>query len=660
MTPDKQVSPVIRISQGERDASARATHLQAATWKFLVTTNERKYMPSTTNFKRIALVAVAALGLGLLNSAPSQALFSGAAGSQLTVTVVNGTGSLGGSASDTTTAGTVSVTGLALAATDSYTIEATKKSAPSTIALSAAPALKFTLIDTASATGATLVSGRNDSDTTTMRATGPVGSGVTLVPLSVSDSSTLNKTVDSFTAVSAVADGINTYVNAKWYAFQESATGTRVEGSYVYTLIITPNSTTANGGAGTPQIVDITITVAALASSSLVASPTYSTLYIGNATTDTADEALSLVSTASNDASGYLNLTLKNASNAANARESVTITTTAGLVGNSDVKGRSVVLKNAAGLNSYGIYPDGATGTATITVSTPSVTFATKTVNFYAAAASKLTATVATPRLALGSNSDVVRIAATDAAGNPWTGTAYIYASTAADALIAGSNSTPVACGYDANDKRQECPITGNLVGKAKMKIIDASTVALATATSNEVEVEVRQSIPATVKISFDKATYVPNERARIYVSAFDSSGVLLPAGTYATLLASGGITANAALSFIGSTTTSDSLTSTSHKTLANSSSTTGATPGAAVYTVYMPAAGGVVTLSATGGTQLPVAGQVALTASATVTDSGAAALAAVTALATTVASLKTLITTLTNLVLKIQKKVKA
>jgi len=78
------------------------------------------------------------------------------------------------------------------------------------------------------------------------------------------------------------------------------------------------------------------------------------------------------------------------------------------------------------------------------------------------------------------------------------------------------------------------------------------------------------------------------------------------------------------------------------------------------VYTVYMPSAGGTVTLSATGGTGLPVSARVAVTASATVTDSGAAALAAVNALATTVASLRTLITTLTNLVLKIQKKVKA
>jgi hypothetical protein len=78
------------------------------------------------------------------------------------------------------------------------------------------------------------------------------------------------------------------------------------------------------------------------------------------------------------------------------------------------------------------------------------------------------------------------------------------------------------------------------------------------------------------------------------------------------------------------------------------------------LYTVYMPFSGGTVSVTATGGASLPASGQVAVTATATVTDSAASALAAVNALATTVASLKTLITTLTNLVLKIQKKVKA
>ena len=128
----------------------------------------------------------------------------------------------------------------------------------------------------------------------------------------------------------------------------------------------------------------------------------------------------------------------------------------------------------------------------------------------------------------------------------------------------------------------------------------------------------------------------------------------------FANLFASGGITTASALSFAGSTTTADSLTAVAITTSATASATTGARAGSMMYTVYMPAAGGTVKLTATGGTTLPVAARVEVTASATITDSGAAALAAVTALATTVASLKTLITTLTNLVLKIQKKVKA
>jgi trimeric autotransporter adhesin len=75
---------------------------------------------------------------------------------------------------------------------------------------------------------------------------------------------------------------------------------------------------------------------------------------------------------------------------------------------------------------------------------------------------------------------------------------------------------------------------------------------------------------------------------------------------------------------------------------------------------VTMPNSGGSIKITAKGGSGLPAAGQVEVSATATVTDNAAAALAAVTALATTVASLRTLITTLTNLVLKIQKKVKA
>jgi hypothetical protein len=86
-------------------------------------------------------------------------------------------------------------------------------------------------------------------------------------------------------------------------------------------------------------------------------------------------------------------------------------------------------------------------------------------------------------------------------------------------------------------------------------------------------------------------------------------------------------------------------------------------TAGIKTYVVYMPSTPGLVTLKGTLVKAAPLAAAIqgtVVTASATVSDSGSAALAAVTALATTVASLRTLIVTLTNLVLKIQKKVKA
>jgi len=182
--------------------------------------------------------------MGLLSSAPSQAAFSGAAGSQLTVTTVAGTGSLTDSASDSTTAGTVTVSGFALANSDTFSIVTAKKSWPSTTSGSATPTLNLQFIDTATSTGPVVVSatvGGTQMSTTT-------------------DSST--------TVIASNAAAANTYIAAKLFAFQDSSTATpRVAGTYVYTIIATPFNA---GVAGTAQTTDITITVAALASSSLV------------------------------------------------------------------------------------------------------------------------------------------------------------------------------------------------------------------------------------------------------------------------------------------------------------------------------------------------------------------------------------------------------
>jgi len=609
-------------------------------------------MSTKTNFKRIALVVVAALGMGVLSSVPSQAAFSGTAGSQLTVTVANGTGSLTGSASDSTTAGTVAVTGLALTNSDSYTVTASIKSVPSTTSIANAPALVFTFIETStSSTAATQVEIINSAtETTTAKTSGAVGGAS-----ATQYQRTLNTTFDTGTVTSAKSGAANSYVYAKWYAFQDSITAKeRVAGTYTYTVIVTP--LTVAGGAGTAQTSDITITIAALASSSLVASAANSTAYIGTATAATSDTVLSGLATASDTPRGYIYVLLKNASAGTAARESVTITTTIGTVGDGNVRGRSVVLKyNDAGVN-YNVYADGTAGSGTITVTTPSVSFATKSVNFYAAAPATITATVLTDTLKAGANTGALGVKAVDANGIAWTGTLYVYSGTTG--TISNDASS---CSYDTTDARHECSITGVASGTASITVRDAATVATSTKASNAVTMTVNTASPASFKLAFDKATYAPGEKATLIVSVLDSAGKSVGDGqTFSNLFNASGLVTSVAPGNGSDAAFSTPAASVTIGSLAAASSIYSNTTPIKTYTFYMPSSGGKVEVSATGGASLPLAGQVKVTTSATVTDDAAAALAAVNALAATVASLRTLITTLTNLVLKIQKKVKA
>jgi len=420
-----------------------------------------------------------------------------------------------------------------------------------------------------------------------------------------------------------------------------SLSTTRTSGTYTYTIVVKTFETKPNVGlvATTTTTKDVSIVIAALASEDTVIAPGSSTAFIGTSTTATSDAVISALATASSTAKAYVRVRTYNANGDAKP-ESVTATISgAGLLSFGGISGGSLTIA-ADGDDNISVLSDGRAGTATITISTTTRTFPAKTMSFYAAAPKTLTASVVTPNLAVGSNTDTIRVTAVDASGVNWAGTVYIYASAAADAAIAGS-TTPAACTWSSTYQWHSCDITGTAAGTAKFKAIDAATVATATVTSNEVSAVVNANAVASVKLSFDKATYAPGERARIYVTPLDSAGKEIAAATFANLLATGGISTASALSYAGSTTTADSLTAVSITTKANSSSTSGAKAGSMEYTVYMPVAGGTVTISATGGSTLPVAARVAVSASATVTDSGAAALAAVSALATTVASLK-------------------
>ncbi|CAN2171179.1 hypothetical protein MCETOYE15_00056 [Candidatus Nanopelagicaceae bacterium] len=640
-------------------------------------------MSTKTTFKRIALVAVAALGLGVLSVAPSQAGVTG-----LTVTTAAGTGSI--NLSDSTTAATITVSGLidsgALNA-DSVTVAFITKD----VSANSSAVARLSFMDTTSgstiATPVLVSSAARGSYTAAKRTTKIADVDVFGNTIATSDS----KTAGNAFVISAAGA---TQFGAKFaLGLESTTTSVGTVGTYSYTVIVT----SYNGATLiATQTADVNIVVSALADASKTPSATYTTAFIGTSSAPTADAiGIAGAATASATPVGYIRVALKNAANGAGtAQDTVTVTVTGpGNVSDSTTTGKSLSAFKTGNVD-YTVLPDGTAGVATITITT-SITGQswTKTVTFYAKNAATITASVRSPIIKVGTNSGAVGVTAVDANGLNWTGKAYIVASSAADALIAGSD-TPVECAaWNATDGIR-CPISGVSAGTAKFKVIDAVSVATAKATSAEFSVTVSVATADKVKVEFDKATYAPFEKAIISVYPVDASGALLPSASYAGLLASGGITANQ--SFTGN---SDTLTATEFMTASASSSSSGAMFGKKIFTVYMPAQGDV-TISWTGGSLLPGANQVkgsttvsvvnnavdaatdaaneatdaanaatdAALAAADAADAATAAAQdasdAVAALSATVAklvaSLKAQITSLTNLVIKIQKKVKA
>ena len=627
-------------------------------------------MSTKTNFKRIALVAVAALGLGVLSSVPSQAEITG-----LTLTVVDGTATL--AKSDSTTAATITIAGL-IESADSITVEVVKKTTPTS---GPVPNLHFQNLDSNTPTGGIALT---DTQLVTAKVQAATAGGNILKrnpDVTPGFSDTALAVASANTTKVRYASNATLNMSQVLGLVLDSATA-RIAGTYTYTVVVkayNAGSTKMANAIGTQSFpdtqlsADVSIVVATPATSSTTPTATYSYVDISSNTgagnsagrADTTDSVISALATAGT-AAGSIFIGNRNADGGAStAKESITATVVgAGLVCTGTLASASAgscgkSLKVAAtGDYQFLLQADGTSGLSTITVSSSvSGISAVKTLNYYSVAAKTLTASILTPVLAIGANDSAVSVVASDSAGVSWAGQAYIYASAAADATaVGGSATTPVACSYSSSKAVHWCPITATAAGTGKFKVIDASTVALATATSNELTVKSSNATAATLKIAFNKASYAPGEIGQITITPLDASGADLAAVTLSSGLASGGVTSNLDLTYAGVAVTG--LTSSSITTSAYTGTALNA--GKKTFVFSAPMTGGTLTVTAKGGTSLPTAGQVTITASATITDNGAAALAAVTALATTVASLKTLITTLTNLVLKIQKKVKA
>ena len=649
-------------------------------------------MSTTTNFKRIALVAVAALGMGVLSSAPSQAAIGS---TSIVLTTTAGTAvadQATANQQDSATGALVAIQFLASTAnTDSVTVELAAKSKP-TVGSSYPKAL-IQLVDTANATALTAV--RMDSRVAAAGAqtSNPQLAGATGIPLITLTSAWT--TTDSGTGAVISTPTANTYAGARFRVFLDTAT-TRVAGSYVYTVIVTPYESSMTATTASVKTIDVTIVVGSTTAAG-VASSAYSFAGMVQAAAwgdniaaalNYIDSTVSVASTAGSTVRAVVRVGLRISDGSATAQETVTVVMSRGLSGNvsGTAIGKSVSYAYTTAVKDTGyldvfIYSDGTAGEATIDISTPTIAFTQKKITFFSTTISKLAVVLGAPTLKVGSNTmtaaavGTVWVKATDANGNIVTSPATGYGVFAYSADTAIVSDTATTCTYSSTTTYYHCSLTGLTAGTVIITIGNVATgIGNATVKGDKtVSVTVQSKGAATLSLTFDKASYAPGDRGFIYISAKDADGKQIPQQTVANLISSAGIVVK-----------QGSITGAGNAALTTSLSTTG--PALAVrvaavdtcdtqatgiavncITFIAPTAGGTIEITATGGAGLPAAGQVAVTAKATVTDAtsaalaaASAALAAVQALAITVASLKTLITTLTNLVLKIQKKVKA
>ena len=605
-------------------------------------------MSTKTNFKRIALIAVASLGLGILSSVPSQAAVNA---DSLTIKNTNGvtTSEFAVANGDTITAQTSARAVLSFlpgtANSDSLTIVAALVTAP---------------------TGNTALPYMSVAETTSARVRDTTGTIVNIGNGATSDSIAPNAkvTCNGITGATVSTCTLNVYLG------KGSATaGPTVAGTYTVKLTVT------NADGTTPAAAAATLTfVVASASVGTTSGTAYITSTNPTATLSTDDLTTPVVTKAvSTSPKAWIKVTQ---STPTTANESVTATIAgpgtlgSGASNTAAATGRSILVKNG---DTITVWADGTAGEATITLTgaTSGYKWNTKTVTFTGTAIAKLVIAAENPVISAtgGSATDAISVQAFDSDGKQISApTIYVLSS---DQTKISDNYVTCTAGWYAPYKASYCSLTAVAAGTAKItvsthaaaSIYQGDGVTTTKVTSNEVSVRVGSVTAASFSLSLDKATYAPGEKATLTVTPLDASGLAVAGtyldgnATYAGFFTTGGITSDYA-TYSGSDTTTATF-------LAPSTVT-----GVKKFTVYMPLQSSTITFKASAGSHFSAVYQnktgavtgtpVSVTAKVTANTEAAAALAAVTALAVTVASLKTLITTLTNLVLKIQKKVKA
>ena len=479
--------------------------------------------------------------------------------------------------------------------------------------------------------------------------------------------------LETTTATVAVAAGnlsadVNSTVGTPGYVtakFTVSLVAPTIAGTYEARIITTRPST------GPSVAWTVTVKAADITPS---ASTTTSIINSGEVTNATADASVYAPKATSTDAAAVIVVTPKNAAGGS-ATESILATVSGtGLIGygtnatTMSATGRALVIPTG---NYIGVFADGTAGVGTITLTTLTGTvIATEQVTFYGDIAT-IVATPIKSVITVGANTTTVKAVAKDASGvTVGAGTLYAYSSDVATVSDSGTAATIV-------DGAATFTITGVKTGGVAITVKNSAGTIVSAPVSTRVE-----GTAATVKLEFDKSEYLPGEAATIKVTVLDAAGLALSGKTHANLFTTGGIASTYAFGSGSDVLTGVSVT-TDTETVKS-------------FKVFMPLTETEVKITAKGGTSLPLAGQVDVSAAAKVTNKASdaakeaaaaanaatdAALAAVKAadaatlkaqdavdavaklsadVSAMIASLKKQLTTLTALIVKIQKKVKA
>jgi len=670
-------------------------------------------MSTTTSFKRIALVAVAAMGFGMLSVAPSTA---GQELSNISIVSADSTGSVGTPVSATVNFNFVA-TGNRIGI-----MGASFYGAPATSSVTNGGSLTYSVpTDTSSAV--------NNNNAITYQG----GSG------------------DAYTGYTHGLQSTATAVGRSSANYKLSFTPDKA-GTYLVRIFGFPGATT------TAIFVDWTVVVTApaptAAATTAYESATDSTTALAF-TLATDNVGYASASSAAGSLAGVANVVQSNGSttNPLLVGGKITVTVTgAGLVSLVDLGTacsatgavRAVTGTSTELSQKVCMYSDGSSGVGTYKWSSGTTALGSTTATFYGAPAS-YTATINNSVIQVGAavaasatgmsngNRRSVQVVVKDANGVAVPG-AVVYMNSSDITVISGSYQLPNG-GVSDSLGRARFDLTGVAAGTSNLTFTNRATASATTPTTEitagPLAVRVGSLDADKVTLAFDKSSYLPGEKATITVTATDSKGNAVPRGIYS--LFNSALSSSLPLT-IGSTPgtakaaascadaygvpTADAVSGTcasgtqSSPALAAGAVWISGSTGTATFSVNMPSISGAVTVSGTvstylnsglsanagtaisatatvevnAGTQLAIdTAQAATDAAAEATDAANAATDAANAaaeaadaataaaqdaadavaalsaqMATLIAGLKAQMTALTNLVIKIQKKVKA